>query len=138
MATTPESVVAALQALECPVWLMAGGKDKGGDLSELAVTIAKHANGVCFYGAARERLHAALTPYITASHASHASGICSARVAVVETLDEAVAWCYAHSSWGDALLLSPACASYDQFQDYEHRARHFTALMNRIAARETD
>jgi UDP-N-acetylmuramoylalanine--D-glutamate ligase len=136
MATTPESVVVALQSLAQPVWLLAGGKDKGGDLAELAAAIAQHARGVCFYGAARERLYAAITPYFTASNAKGGVCISPAAVSVVETLDEAVAWCYAHSKDGDALLLSPACSSYDQFQDYEHRALHFIALMKKLAERE--
>ena len=136
MATTPESVVVALESLTQPVWLLAGGKDKGGNLSELAATIAKHARGVCFYGAARQRLYAAIEPYITASNAIQTASLSRDAVSIVETLDEAVAWCYAHSTAGDALLLSPACSSYDQFQDYEHRALHFIALMKNIAQRE--
>lgn len=133
MATTPESVVVALHSLAQPVWLLAGGKDKGGDLTELASTIAQQVRGVCFYGAARERLYAALAPFISDSNVAGGVNISPGKVSVVETLDDAVTWCFANSAVGDALLLSPACSSYDQFRDFEHRALHFIALMKKLA-----
>jgi len=132
MATTPESVVVALQSVKQPVWLLAGGKDKGGELAELAATIAQRARGVCFYGAARERLFTALQNYLAELGDCSQLLINNDHIFVAETLDEAVAWSFARSNVGDAILLSPACASYDQFRDYEHRALHFIELMQQL------
>jgi UDP-N-acetylmuramoylalanine--D-glutamate ligase len=53
-------------------------------------------------------------------------------VFVCETLDEAFAWSFARSERGDAILLSPACASFDQFRDYAHRAARFCELITAL------
>jgi UDP-N-acetylmuramoylalanine--D-glutamate ligase len=50
------------------------------------------------------------------------------------TLPEAVAWCYAQAQPGDAVLLSPACASLDMFRNYAHRAEVFVAAVHALAA----
>jgi UDP-N-acetylmuramoylalanine--D-glutamate ligase len=123
MATTPESVVAALEAAERPTWLLAGGKDKGGDYSALGAAICRKARGACFYGAARERLIEA---------ANRAAGSGEGRLELRETLPEALLWCWAQSKPGDAILLSPACSSHDQFRDYIHRAEVFSAEIARL------
>ncbi len=129
MATTPESVVAALAALDRPVWLLAGGKDKGADLQSLAAAVAEEARGACFYGASREKL---------LTLAAEACGRRGAEVPLhrVETLHEALHWCWQRSRSGEAVVLSPGCSSHDQFRDYRHRAEVFARLVAMLPAQE--
>jgi len=51
-----------------------------------------------------------------------------------DTLEAAVAWCHGQAQPGDAMLLSPACASLDMFRDYAHRAEVFAAAVGALAA----
>lgn len=120
-ATTPESTIAALQALSGPLWLLAGGSDKGADFEPLLAAIACRAAGVAFYGAVAPRLAAQLASHLAARAPAF-------RLHATATLAEALAWCWAQSAPGDAILLSPACASHDQFTNYQHRGQHFAEL----------
>lgn len=122
LATTPESTCAALAAFDSPVWLLAGGYDKGADFAPLVAAIAERAAGVAFYGAVGKTLHTGLVRERT--------GCCSTRV---ETLRAALAWCWSRSRPGDIVLLSPACASYDQYRDYAARAEDFRRSVEQLA-----
>jgi UDP-N-acetylmuramoylalanine--D-glutamate ligase len=125
--TTPESTIAALESLEGPLWLLAGGRDKGMDLGPLCHWIVRRAAGAALFGAARDVLYEklrALEP--------------GYRCAAVETLAEAFGWCWERSKPGDTILLSPACASTDQFQNYRRRGEAFVELIRRLARREED
>ena len=121
-ATTPESTVAALRSLEGRVWLLAGGRDKGLDFGGLGRAVAARACGAAFYGSVRDVLLAEVT--------RRAPAFC---VTSTETLDEALAWCWGHSQAGDAIVLSPACSSQDQFQNFRRRGEHFAALVRHLA-----
>lgn len=116
--TTPESTIAALASFDRPVWLMAGGYDKGVDYRALVAAIATNARGAAFYGAVGDTLQRLTL------ESSPAFECCA-----VKTLAEALAWCRARSQRGDAILLSPACASFDQFRDYQERGERFAALV---------
>ena len=117
-ATTPESTIAALESLPGPIWLLAGGSDKGADFQPLTATIARRAAGVAFYGAVAPRLAQLLAARAPAL-GMHAT----------QTLEEALAWCWARSAPGDAVVLSPACASHDQFTNFQHRGQHFVRIV---------
>jgi UDP-N-acetylmuramoylalanine--D-glutamate ligase len=120
MATTPESVIAALDALDGPTWLLAGGHDKGADFAALGEALGRKARGAAFYGAARDVLRAAMdrdAPQCTTT----------------ETLAEALDWCWRRSQPGDHIVLSPACASYDQFVDFADRGEIFARYVRRLA-----
>lgn len=121
LSTTPESTIAGLRAFAAPVWLLAGGYDKGADFAALADAIVARAAGAAFYGATADQLHAAV--------AQRDPEPCCTRVA---TLLEALEWCWRQSRRGDVLLLSPACASYDQFRDYADRAEHFQRCIDAV------
>lgn len=117
-ATTPESTRAAIESLDEPIWLLAGGRDKGLAFGPLVAAIVRRCRGAAFYGQVRQLLAeqaVALEPAFT----------CCA----VETLDEAFQWCFEHSRPGEAILLSPACASTDQFSNYHHRGQRFVELV---------
>ena len=121
-ATTPESTIAALRALDGPVWLLAGGKSKGFDFQRLAAEIARRARGAAFFGSARRDLleHVA---------AANPSFCCSG----VETMAEALDWCWRRSRPGEIVLLSPACASTDQFRNFRQRGEQFAESVHRLA-----
>ncbi len=121
-ATTPESTIAALRSLDVPVWLLAGGKSKGFDFRPLAAEIVGRARGAAFFGSAREELLAQVT-------ARAPSFPCAA----VETLEEALSWCWPRSEPGEAIVLSPACASTDQFLNFRQRGERFVELVGHIA-----
>jgi UDP-N-acetylmuramoylalanine--D-glutamate ligase len=98
--------------------LIAGGVDKGGSYTELREPLRQKVRLLMLYGAAREMMKAAL------------SG--ATRVLCVRTLDEAVARAAAEALPGDTVLLSPACASFDQFRDYAERGRVFQELVRAL------
>ncbi len=120
-ATTPESTIAALESLDSPVWLLAGGKNKGFDFRPLAAEIAGRARGAAFFGTVRSELLARVA-------AADPDFCCAA----VETMDEAFEWCRSRMRPGDSLVLSPGCASTDQFRNFRHRGERFAELVRRL------
>ncbi len=126
-ATTPESTRAAIEALGEPIWLLAGGRDKGLAFEGLAQTIVRDCRGAAFFGAVRQ----VLAEQVTALEPGFAC--CS-----VETLDEAFAWCFERARVGEAILLSPACASTDQYANYHQRGERFVELLRARVARPPD
>ena len=118
--TNVGATVAALAGLRQPVVLIAGGDGKGQDFAPLAPAVKARARAVVLIGRDAEKLAAALA----------ASGIPIERA---KDMDEAVQTAFRASRAGDAVLLSPACASYDMFRDYVHRAEVFVAAVRRLA-----
>jgi UDP-N-acetylmuramoylalanine--D-glutamate ligase len=114
-ATNVASTLVALAAMNAPVHLIAGGRGKQQDFSPLAAPVAAHCRAVYLIGEAAGDLEAALkdtgVPLLGTGDLEHA--VASARDAVVP---------------GDVVLLSPACASYDQYPNFEARGDHFRAL----------
>ena len=122
--TTPDSTIAALHAADGPTWLLAGGSDKGIDFGRLAAAIARHARGAALYGTVRGELHrqvVALVPDFSC--------------ATVERMDEALSWCWQRSRPGDSIVLSPACASHDQFLNFQQRGARFIEQVRALAGR---
>jgi UDP-N-acetylmuramoylalanine--D-glutamate ligase len=113
-ATNVASTRVALQSFEVPVHLILGGQAKGQDLTALREPVAAHAAGAYLIGEDAEPIAAALD----ATVALHRCG----------DLQRAVAAARAAARPGDVVLLSPACASFDQYADFEERGRHFKAL----------
>ena len=105
------------------VVLLAGGVDKGGSYEALASALRGRARGVFVYGEGRERIAAALGEV--------------APVERVDTLDEAVAGAKGIAEAGDVVLLSPACSSFDQFENFEQRGFAFRHLVHELARDET-
>jgi UDP-N-acetylmuramoylalanine--D-glutamate ligase len=126
IATTPESTLAALAALEAPVWLIAGGHDKGLDLNEVAQRIAERVKGVALLGQTAPVLRELVGRHSPAG-----------RVPAMQEfthMDGAVAWCYHRSEPGDVILLSPACASFGMFRNFVDRAEAFRRAIFQIQA----
>ena len=102
-----------------------GGDGKGQDFSPLATPVAQHARAVALIGRDAGAIEAALladTAAAAVPRQLHAS------------LEAAVTWCFEQARPGDAVLLSPACASLDMFRNYGHRAEVFVAAVQALAA----
>jgi UDP-N-acetylmuramoylalanine--D-glutamate ligase len=118
--TNVAATVAALKGLGRPVVLIAGGDGKGQDFTPLAPAVRAHARAVVLIGRDAGLIERALAGCGVALE--HAAG-----------MQEAVAAAFRAARPGDAVLLSPACASYDMFRDYVHRAQAFCAAVARLA-----
>jgi UDP-N-acetylmuramoylalanine--D-glutamate ligase len=128
--TQPDAVIAALRAFDPPIVLIAGGRDKDVDLSELAAVAAELAVAAVVIGESGPQL----------ARLFGAAGL--ARIETAATLDEAVRTAAALArerlAAGDpapaTVLLSPAAASFDMFVDYAARGRAFKEAVGRLAA----
>jgi UDP-N-acetylmuramoylalanine--D-glutamate ligase len=117
--TNVGSTVAALNGMTVPVILIAGGEGKEQDFSPLAEPIRKHAKAVVLIGKDARSIESAIT---------------SARVATTHasSMSNAVENAYSRASSGDAVLLSPACASFDMFKNYKHRGEVFAECVQAL------
>jgi UDP-N-acetylmuramoylalanine--D-glutamate ligase len=122
--TSPQATLAALAALDGPLWLLAGGHPKGARFEELARAVVRRTRGAGLFGLARETLCDCLR--------SQSAGF---NAAATEYLDDALDGCWRQSQPGDVILLSPACASYDQFRDFEARGEAFCRWVAALRAR---
>jgi len=120
--TNVGATVAALNGLGAERRLVAilGGDGKGQDFSPLAAPVARHARAVVLIGRDAALIRQAL----------HGSGV---ELLAADTLPEAVLMASQQARTGDAVLLSPACASLDMFDNYVHRARVFTEAVQALA-----
>ena len=120
--TNVGAVIAALQGMTRKVVLIAGGEGKGQDFAPLAPAVEARARAVVLIGRDAGLIASALKtvhlPIVSAA-----------------SLEEAVDVAFGAASPGDAVLLSPACASFDMFRNYEHRAQVFTEAVRALAGR---
>ena len=114
-ATNIASTEVAIQSFPQPLWLILGGKDKGGDFTALIPQLETSTREILLVGAAADIIETQLSPAL--------------KTRKVETLDAAMNYCLKHGEPGDVLLLSPACASFDQFENFEVRGDHFRTLI---------
>ena len=118
--TNVDATLKALESIDHPIWLIAGGRDKGGNFSRLAQAISRRVTRVILIGEAAPLLRQAW------------EGV--ARITEAATLRDAVSVAAQGASPGDVVLLSPACASFDMFTDYQDRGRQFKALVHALPA----
>ena len=118
-ATNIASTIVALRSYAGSVHLIAGGRGKGQDFSALAPVVARRCGAVYLIGEASAQLASALA----------ASGVA---IRECGDLERAFANATAAAGPGDTVLLSPACASYDQYRDFEARGAHFRALVQAL------
>lgn len=116
-ATNVDAALKAIDAFPGNLIVILGGKDKGGDFRPLREPLRVRARHVLLIGAAREKIAAQLDDGFPLEQ--------------VETLADAVARAAALAEPGDVVLLAPACASFDQFENYEHRGRVFKEEVRR-------
>ena len=120
--TNVGATVAALNGMTKPAVLIAGGDGKGQDFSPLAAAVAARARAVVLIGRDAEAIASVL-------------GDCGVPILRAPTLEAAVESAFGASAAGDAVLLSPACASYDMFRSYVHRGEAFVQAVRALAAR---
>jgi UDP-N-acetylmuramoylalanine--D-glutamate ligase len=117
-ATNVDATIKALESFPANVHLILGGKDKGSDYTALNPLLRERVKRVYTIGAAAEKIE------------SQISGVTVVRAV---TLEQAVRAAAEAAVAGDVVLLAPACASFDQFDSYEHRGRTFKALVKALA-----
>ncbi len=117
-ATNVDATLKALDAFAGNVLVILGGKDKGSDYRILRPALRSHARMALLIGSAAEKIEAELAGAIPVERA--------------ETLARAVEIASRHAQPGDIVLLAPACASFDQFDNYEHRGRVFKQLVREL------
>ncbi len=120
-ATNVDATIKALESFPANVHLILGGKDKGSDYTVLHELLRQRVKRVYTIGAAAAKIE------------SQIQG--AAEVLRAETLENAVRLAGAAAAAGDVVLLAPACASFDQFQSYEHRGRVFKETVHSLEIR---
>lgn len=116
-ATNVDATEKAIDAFAGNLYIILGGKDKGSDYTVLKKKLAAKAKAVLLIGAAAPKI------------ASQLEGL---PLVACGTIDKAVEYGATHAVAGDTVLLAPACASFDQFQSYEHRGRVFKDLVRSL------
>jgi len=119
-ATSVDATLKAVDAFPGGLWVILGGKDKGLDYSLLRAPLDAKARAALLIGAAAGKIASQLQGAVPLVEA--------------KTLETAVAYAFREGRPGDTVLLAPACASFDQFESFEHRGRAFKALVNRLEA----
>lgn len=116
--TNVDAVIRALEAFSKPVVLLLGGRNKGGDFARLAGSLKEKARMTVLFGEARHDIRTMLGDAV--------------KTVVVETLKEAIDTAWSSSRPGDAVLLSPGCASFDEFHNYQERGDLFKQTVRRL------
>jgi UDP-N-acetylmuramoylalanine--D-glutamate ligase len=121
-ATNVDATLKAVAAFPGGLWVILGGKDKNSDYRPLAAAMKEKARGALLIGAAADKI------------GDHLRG----EVSTVKcgTLEGAVRHARIAARAGDTVLLAPACASFDQFENFEHRGREFKRLVNELSAHD--
>jgi len=119
-ATNPHAATAVLTAFADRFWLLAGGYEKGSDFSELGRLVGEKTLGAVLFGVTKQRI----ADTIPAGHPVH----------IVENLPQAVAKAADLARPGERVILAPACASFGEFTDFEHRGRVFKELVRKLAS----
>jgi UDP-N-acetylmuramoylalanine--D-glutamate ligase len=117
-ATNVDAALKAVAAFPGGLWIILGGKDKNSDYRPLAAPLKQKAHAALLIGAAAEKIRAQLSGEV--------------RMIACRTLGAAVQEARARAEAGDTVLLAPACASFDQFENYEHRGREFKRLVGEL------
>jgi UDP-N-acetylmuramoylalanine--D-glutamate ligase len=124
-ATNPDALRSALLAARpgpagtANVWLIAGGRDCGPDFHAIGPHISKRVKGAFLIGEAREKIRAAWGLFTPCT--------------LADSLLEAVTEAAKNATAGDVVLLSPACSSFDQFQNYQQRGERFCQTVKSIS-----
>ncbi len=118
-ATNVDSLYYALESFKEPIILIAGGKDKGNDYLRIADLVKEHVKAIVTVGKGAEKIE----KFFKEVKPIYSAGM---------SMEEAVKLAKENSAPGDVVLLSPACASFDMFDNYEHRGKVFKELVNQL------
>jgi UDP-N-acetylmuramoylalanine--D-glutamate ligase len=122
-ATNVDATIKALESFPANIHLILGGKDKGSDYSVLNDLLRERVKRVYTIGAAAEKIESQII-------SSKSGGV---EVVHAETLENALRKANAVAEAGDVVLLAPACASFDQFKNYEQRGQMFKEIVSSLS-----
>jgi UDP-N-acetylmuramoylalanine--D-glutamate ligase len=111
----------ALQSFPKPIVLLLGGRDKGNEYSQLNELVGRHVKAIVAIGESADKVMDAFAGMKPMSKAMN--------------MKEAIQQAQGFAASGDIVLLSPACASFDWFENYEHRGRVFKQLVSELDKR---
>jgi len=117
-ATNVDAAIKALESFDRGVWLILGGRDKKSDYTALEPVMHGRVKEALLIGEAAEQIRGQLDAATPLTDCG--------------TLEAAIERAHRHAAAGDAVLLSPACASFDQFENYGHRGREFKRIVNAL------
>ncbi len=117
-ATNVDATLKAIDAFPGRLWIILGGKDKGASYAPLIEPLREKAVAALLIGAAADKIHGELADAVP--------------LVLSGTIESAIETASRDAKAGDTVLLAPACASFDQFQNYEHRGRVFKQLVNNL------
>lgn len=117
-ATTVDSALWALEIINKPIIMIAGGRDKGLDFTKISNVIKNKVRGMILIGEARQKLKQAFSRAVDIKEA--------------ENLKDAVNLAFKHAESGNCVLFCPMCASFDMFKDYEDRGRIFKEIVKEL------
>lgn len=115
-ATNVNSVWYALKGFSEPLVLILGGKDKGNDYSQIEKEVKQHVKHIIAIGESRQKVYDYFNKILP--------------VTIADTMEDAVSKAANNAAPGEVVLLSPACASFDMFDNYEHRGTEFKRIVN--------
>ena len=116
--TTVDSTRAAISAVPGPVLLIAGGRDKGADFTKIEALVLQRIKRAVLYGESRQKIAKAWKKFDRWSEA--------------KKFDQAVKFAFSKAEPGDSILLSPMCASFDQFSSFEERGETFKKIFKEL------
>lgn len=119
--TNVGAVIKSVEGFDEPLLLIAGGRDKGSDFLPLRPLIKEKVRRLILIGEAREKIGAAVGDLTTTVYS--------------DSLEEAVRIAFREAVKGDVVLLSPACASFDMFKNFEERGRRFKEIVWKLPTR---
>ena len=118
-ATNLDSVIVALDSFDNNIYLLMGGQDKGGNFIDIIPHLKNKVKQIITFGQASNKISKALRDAV--------------RLKKVKDLKDAVEFCHMNAASGDIVLLSPGCASFDQFLNFEERGFIFKKLVKEMA-----
>ena len=125
-ATNIDSTLVALKSFKCKINLILGGSDKGYDFDELFKNMPKNVKNIAIFGETKYKIANSAKKY-------NFKNFC-----LLSSLKASVSFCYSQASAGFIVLLSPACASFDCFLNFEERGNIFKKIVKEIALNENN
>jgi UDP-N-acetylmuramoylalanine--D-glutamate ligase len=117
-ATNVDSVLYALKSFDEPIFLILGGQDKGNNYNQIKAVVVEHVEKIYAIGSSAEKIFSFFHSDV--------------KVEIKNSLEDVISTAIKDTRRGDIVLLSPACASFDMFENYEHRGKAFKEAVSRI------
>ena len=117
-ATNVDSVLYALKSFNEPIFLIMGGLDKGNNYNQIKALVIERVEKIYAIGSSAENIYKFFHSDV--------------KVEIKNSLDDVISTAIKEARSGDIVLLSPACASFDMFENYEHRGKIFKEAVNRL------